>query len=171
MGLTKEQRAAISRANGAKSRGPKTIEGKAISSRNALKTGLTAKKFIIPELESEAELHRFSLYMRKHYQPQNIEEALWVDRITAVLWRLRRLNLEMTLRASQHNERHSYVTASYCGNLDDLDKLTIIEERLCKQLQQAIKELDKVRTASQHTPLPRPSEEIGILINHSEEES
>ena len=171
MALTKDQRAAISRANGAKSRGPKTFEGKAISSRNALKTGLTAKKFIIPELESEAELHRFTLVMRKHYQPQNIEEALWVDRITAVLWRLRRINLETTLRANQYNERHEYVKASYCGNLEDLDKLTIIEERLCKQLQQAIKELDKVKAASQQTPPPQAIKEISVLMTPAEEDS
>lgn len=148
MALTKEQRAAISRANGAKSRGPKTPEGKAISSRNALKAGFTAKKFIIPELESDQEFHRFSLLFRRHYNPQNIAEALCVDRIIMVLWKIRRVNLEITLRASEHNERHSFVSSSYVGNLDDLDKLTTIEERLSRQHQQLTKELTRLQGRS-----------------------
>lgn len=148
MALTKEQRAAISRANGAKSRGPKTPQGKAISSRNALRAGFTAKKFIIPELESEQEFHRFGLMLRKHYKPKNIEEALCVDRIIVVLWRLRRVNLEMTIRANEHNERHSFVSTSYFGNLEDLDKLTSIEEKLSRQHQQLMKELHRLQGTS-----------------------
>src|SRR5215471_2304271 len=46
------KQAAASRANGAKSRGPVTPEGKAISSRNALKYGLYAESHIIPGEDS-----------------------------------------------------------------------------------------------------------------------
>jgi hypothetical protein len=165
--LTKEQRAAISRANGAKSRGPKTVEGKAISSRNALKTGLLSKKFIIPELESEAEFSKFSLGIRRHYKPKNNLEALVVDRVTTLLWRLRRIGLEEAIRASEENERHSFVKSpSYCGKLDDIDKLTIIEERLSRQLQQAMKELTRLQAAAaeeekSHALLPS----IDITLN------
>ena len=148
MALTKEQRAAISRANGAKSRGPKTPQGKAVSSRNALKAGFTAKKFIIPELESEQEFDRFSLMLRKHHRPRNIEEALCVDRMIVVLWRIRRVNLEMTIRANDYNERHSFVSSSYLGNLEDVEKLTTIEEKLSRQHQQLTKELNRLQGAS-----------------------
>jgi hypothetical protein len=40
-------RALASRTNGAKSRGPKTKEGKAISRRNACKHGLCAEKEVV----------------------------------------------------------------------------------------------------------------------------
>jgi hypothetical protein len=40
-------RAAASRQNGARSRGPKTAEGKARSAQNALKHGLCARRFVV----------------------------------------------------------------------------------------------------------------------------
>jgi hypothetical protein len=48
-------RAQESRRNGAKSRGPKTLEGKARSAQNALKHGLRAEKYVVLPEEDAAE--------------------------------------------------------------------------------------------------------------------
>lgn len=145
MALSKEQRAAISRANGAKSRGPKTPEGKAITSKNALKTGLTAKKFLLPELESEQEFDKFSVMIRRHYKPRNAPEAICVDRIILVLWKIRRLNLEMALRTNEFNEKHSFVSSSYIGKIEDYEKFITVEEKLSRQHEQLTKEFVRLR--------------------------
>src|SRR5258705_4904520 len=54
MAITSEQRSAISRANGARSKGPTTDAGKSISSRNSLKHGMTAKKIALPNEDPAA---------------------------------------------------------------------------------------------------------------------
>jgi hypothetical protein len=51
-------RAEASRRNGARSRGPRTPEGKARSSQNALKHGIRAQKFLVLPDEDAAESRR-----------------------------------------------------------------------------------------------------------------
>jgi hypothetical protein len=162
---TKAERAAISRANGSKSRGPRTAEGKAISSRNALKHGLTSRKIVVEGTESEREFKLFTAAMKQHYQPQNIMEALWVDRITVCMWRARRVPLE------EANLIEDDQNASFCGrsnaqlpnNLHKLKALVTYEERLIRQVQTAIRELEKLRgeEKSEEAPLLSPT----ITIN------
>jgi hypothetical protein len=52
---TSNARAAASRKNGARSRGPKTEQGKARSAQNALKHGLRAHKYVVLPDEDAAE--------------------------------------------------------------------------------------------------------------------
>ncbi len=62
---TKEERAAINRANAQKSTGPKTEEGKKASSRNAIKTGehaTTLKLFVPPHSACHAHEDRKAFY-------------------------------------------------------------------------------------------------------------
>ncbi len=78
------------RANGKKSRGPVTPQGKENSSRNALKHGLTAESATITG-ESEED---FAELLQAHldlYQPANAVEKDLVETMAQARWRLRRM--------------------------------------------------------------------------------
>src|SRR5215470_1683233 len=66
--LTKEQRAEVSRRNGAKSQGPVTAAGKLRSSRNALKTACTAKVHTLVTDDPDVVQARHDLW-HLYYQP------------------------------------------------------------------------------------------------------
>jgi len=91
--------AAASRLNGALSHGPTSEEGKATSSLNALKTGLTGRTVLLPSEDAalyEAHLTRF----RQQYQPVGDQELALVQSLADTEWRIARIpSLEMGIFA------------------------------------------------------------------------
>jgi hypothetical protein len=84
-------KADIARENGRKSNGPITPQGKAKSSRNALRHGYTSHKAVLISTESEEQLREFSETYFDRYLPADAAEALLVEEVIACAWRLRRL--------------------------------------------------------------------------------
>src|SRR5262245_38825761 len=78
MVLTLEERAEVSRKNGAKSRGVKTEAGKQISRRNALKHGVYARTLSLDD-EDETEVQALHDAYHESMNPQNPAEAFLVD--------------------------------------------------------------------------------------------
>jgi hypothetical protein len=83
-------RAAASRRNGAKSRGPKTPEGKARSARNALRHGLCAQRFVVLGDEDLAAFEALEAALMAELAPQGALQAILARRIVAATWRLER---------------------------------------------------------------------------------
>jgi hypothetical protein len=78
---------AANQANAQLSTGPKTVEGKAKSSRNALKTGLTGRTMILPKDQAELyELHVLGYADR--LAPEGERENELVQSIADCRWRL-----------------------------------------------------------------------------------
>ena len=77
------------RRNGAKSHGPKTPEGKAISSMNALRHGMTAKAVLLTNENPEAYCKLAAAYYEK-FQPADDVERDLVDEMVVAKWRQRR---------------------------------------------------------------------------------
>jgi hypothetical protein len=76
------------RQNARKSTGPKTEEGKAAVSQNAVKHGLFAESVI--EGENEAEYEAFHDQMLAELVPVGMIESMLAERVVSLFWRLKR---------------------------------------------------------------------------------
>jgi hypothetical protein len=95
-------RAEASRKNGAKSRGPKSPEGKARSSRNALRHGRRANKHVLLPDEDVAAFAA----LEGELAPQGALQSILVGRIARAAWRLERAErLEVELFEERHFSR------------------------------------------------------------------
>jgi hypothetical protein len=83
-------RAAASRRNGARSRGPKTPEGKARSAQNALKHGMRAQQCVVLPGERVAAFEAFEAALLEELAPEGALQAVLAQRVVAASWRLAR---------------------------------------------------------------------------------
>ena len=83
-------RAAASRKSGARSRGPRTAEGKARSARNALKHGLRAQKFVVLPDEDGGEFRALEAAFIAELAPVGALQGVLAQRIAVAAWRLMR---------------------------------------------------------------------------------
>jgi hypothetical protein len=80
------------RLNAIHSTGPRSVEGKAASRFNALKSGLDANSLIIPG-EDPAALEALASGYHEQFHPANPLEAHFVDALTRADWTRRRLSV------------------------------------------------------------------------------
>ncbi len=88
--MATEAQLLANRRNAQKSTGPRTDEGKAAVSQNALRHGLTASRDVI---SSESQ-HEFDLYRDQflaELDPTTTVESMLAERIVALSWRLKRI--------------------------------------------------------------------------------
>src|ERR1700757_509638 len=79
------------RRNALKSTGPKSEEGKAKSSMNALRHGLTAAQAVLPH-EDQHGYEKLREGMLESYAPENPAEQAIVEELANAYWRLMRLH-------------------------------------------------------------------------------
>ena len=145
--------AMASRANGSLSHGPTSDTGKANSSKNALKTGLTGRTVLLPSDDAALyETHILSFVER--YSPVGDEETALVQFLADTEWRLQRIpSLEMGIYAIGRLEfealfpeqeeavRRQLIEAKiFLAYKRDLSNLSLRESRLRRQ-----REKDEVR--------------------------
>jgi hypothetical protein len=83
-------RAEASRKNGAKSRGPKTLQGKARSAQNALKHGLRAQKYVVLPEENAGEFAGLEAALVEELAPVGTLQLMLARRVAVAAWRLAR---------------------------------------------------------------------------------
>ena len=169
--MTSELKSETSRANGAKSHGPKTPEGREKSSRNSLKHGFTAKSTIVLECENKEQFQEMLGYYKITYQPgSGVEEDLVTDMV-ACRWRMQRLRaietslidseMDRDLPEGQTPEDPGHQLAFAFRRLVDESRAISLASRyearlhrIHERTHRTLRELQQTRTATTPTPTP-----------------
>ncbi len=85
-----ERRAEANRVNAQLSTGPKTIEGKTASSKNAVKTALTGRTVLLPADDADR-YERLLLAYKESFRPSGQRECELVQALADAAWRLDRI--------------------------------------------------------------------------------
>ena len=138
--MTSKKQIEANRSNAKKSTGPKTDEGKAKSSINALKHGLTSQRVWLTE-EEEGEFKDFRLGLLDELEPIGSLETQFVCRIAAQMWRLARvpgIEAELLVKMSYDTVEERYTSlgdafhkdiGTYDGSLGRLARYEAILDR------------------------------------------
>lgn len=150
----------------AKLGGVKTEEGKAVSKYNALKHGILSKEVLL-EGEDEKTLIEVGKKLRAELEPQTELELVLVDRITANVWRLRRvMQIEREMMDSDKNtmdfslsDRKKTLGGALShdfANYDTYGKLIRYETSIERGIYRALHELQRLQAArtGEKPPLP-----------------
>lgn len=148
---------AANRRNALKSTGPKTAEGKARSSQNAISHGLSARATVVLD-ESIEEFDAFAQGIRDDLRPVGPMESVLVDRIVHLSWKLRRIpkvEAELFVRPDpyiegqldpDHRGRIAHVMVmDLREQYSTMRKVQEYEARMDRALQATLRELKRFR--------------------------
>ena len=89
--MATEKQITANRQNALKSRGPTSVLGKMVSSRNSTSHGFYATDVVLPD-EDRDEFYRFARRLITDYNPIDPREAELMKAIIETHWQLRRIN-------------------------------------------------------------------------------
>jgi hypothetical protein len=163
-------KSATSRANGAKSHGPVTPEGKARSAQNASTHGIFKSPFVLRN-EQDALFLQLEAEFIEEWNPQGPTEAALVDQLVICRWRLRRIweaeaaaiDLQMDDDAAELARKYKVIdeacrTATALKHLSDdsnfLNLLQRYDTSLSRQFDRALVRLRQLKRDRAPQPLP-----------------
>ena len=124
------KQAAANRRNAANSTGPRTKPGKARSSGNALKHGLSAEQVVMLD-ENPAAFEALRSDLFEHYQPTDPVAEHLVEQVAASIWRLRRVpEIEAGIFENCYYRRQEHR-----AHMEQFEVMTTDEERQAKDRQ------------------------------------
>ena len=126
--------------NASHSTGPRTEEGKARSSQNAIKHGLTSNKCLLLPDEDEEEFRRFEAGLKHTYMPLDAVESDLVDDIISIQWRRKRAAaLEARILSAENPDFKA------------LNNISLIANRLKREFSATHKELMQLQIDREKT--------------------
>ena len=134
--MASQKQIEANRRNALKSTGPKTDEGKAAVSMNALRYGLRARSILIPG-ENPEEYDRLCASLEAEWRPRNTTERLLLEQMVTAQWKLARLEV---------GERSIYMqTMAADKQMALLDRFSVQRGRLERSFSKAVHELEHLR--------------------------
>jgi hypothetical protein len=172
--VTSEKRAAAARANGAKSRGPITLQGRANSSRNSRRHGLRSQTLFM-DPASLVDLADQLAGFENDFAPQSSIERNLVRIMAVAYWRqtcLRKLETALfnseaiRLKSPTPGEAptmlHARVFRSLSDNTCFLHIFFCLESRFERQYLSALKTLNEYRASRAECAADRISEKVDL---------
>ena len=167
-----EKQLEANRRNAQCSTGPRTAEGKARSSLNNLRHGLTGQITVLPEEDREAH-DAFCNRLIAGFQPETAIEEQLAHFIAEDTWRLNRVAaIENNIFALGRNRHHGEVrhalddAQSFLDHARELNLLSLYEQRIHRNMQRnlnQLRELQKERQAERRQRM----EEAKLLAQQS----
>jgi len=87
---TSSKQIAANQQNAQKSSGPRSVDGKAVSSRNATRHGLLSARLFLPD-EKPQEFQLLFEELNATFSPTGVMEMMLVEKIAVAIWKQRRL--------------------------------------------------------------------------------
>jgi len=182
-----EAQLAANRANAQLSTGPVTSSGRAASSRNALKHGLTGKAVLLPNEDAAQYQRELDEYIET-YRPANDEELRLVQSLNDCVWRIdriQRLEIGVLLKGDLEcagkyedrspKERSLLIQAeAYIKYEKQLRNLHIQESRIRRVMEkdraellrlQAIRKREEAKPAAAQPPQSRAASANGFVFS------
>ena len=176
-----------SKRNGAKSKGPITSEGRARSSQNAVRHGLTSHKSVIIDGESPEEWETFQREFLLKFQPRDFVEERMVVELATCQWRLERIRrMQVAILNQGIADEYPVIKEQYdlfdmalvqasahTSRKIDLQSLDQLETRITRRFDRALRNYNEIRAQfppqlepddnSQDDPQPATQPEIAKL--------
>jgi len=152
----------VNRATGRRATGPRTAQGKAASSRNALKHGLLSRQPLLAD-EDPAEYDALAVALFVQLSPAPGVEELIVHDVAGLVWRLRRLQrVETALYAvgssapvlealRRSGETDAAVGVAFSTQAATFAVLSRYETAMVGRLRRALADLEHLQEARQTT--------------------
>lgn len=162
---------AANRRNGAKSRGPRTEEGRAVASGNSLKHGLTAEQVVLIFGETADDFTRFHDEMHASFAPADAVEERLVEHAVLCAWRLRRayraeaasMNAKLTdiyeyrKARGTHKKWISYPPIAFDNDASwEVERISRYEVTNERALHRALLMLERRQARRRNEPVPAP---------------
>ena len=157
--MASQAQIAANRRNAQKSTGPTSVTGKAISSMNALKSGIHAKSLVLPS-EKLADLEQLIDDYYQRHQPDSPEARLYLDEVIHCEWLLRRYRAAETqmwqyqAQSVYADEQKYPLGKSATGHATPFSKLQYRVDATRRAYHRSLKALKDLKAEAAAAPAP-----------------